>query len=94
MMNESITAAGDLVVSDAVAEIGTEGSAGLDPTAESAAVVESRRSQRGLVSAEWAVAIIAAIALAGVLLTVVTSAGVERALLAFVEHVISTFGKK
>ena len=93
MMNGSITAAGDLAVPAALAEVGAGGSGALDLIAESAAVVETRRSQRGMVSAEWAVAIIAAIALAGVLLAVVTSAQVERALLAFVTHVISTFGK-
>ena len=93
-MNETITAAGDLVVPATAAEVVAAGPGVLDPTADSAAVVETRHSQRGLVSAEWAVAIIAAIALAGVLLAVVTSAQVERALLAFVTHVISTFGKK
>lgn len=49
------------------------------------------RNERGMVSAEWAVGIIAAIAIAGVLLTVVTSGPVEKALLAFVLMVIRTF---
>ena len=40
-----------------------------------------RRDQRGMVSAEWAVGIIAAIAIAGVLLAVVTSGPVEKAFL-------------
>jgi len=46
------------------------------------AVVEapsSRRDQRGMVSAEWAVGIIAAIAIAGVLLGIVTSGPVHDA---------------
>ena len=41
----------------------------------------SVRNQRGMVSAEWAVGIIAAIGVAGVLLAVVTSGPVESALL-------------
>ncbi len=49
------------------------------------------RNERGMVSAEWAVGIIAAIAIAGVLLTVVTSGPVEKALLAFVLMVIGNF---
>ena len=50
-----------------------------------------RRDERGMVSAEWAVGIIAAVAIAGVLLTVVTSGPVEKALLAFVLMVIRSF---
>lgn len=50
-----------------------------------------RRDERGMVSAEWAVGIIAAIAIAGVLLTVVTSGPVEKALLAFILMVIRAF---
>ena len=34
---------------------------------------QTRRNQRGMVSAEWAVGIIAAVAIAGVLLGIVTS---------------------
>ena len=37
-----------------------------------------RRNQRGMVSAEWAVGIIAAVAIAGVLLGIVTSGPVRR----------------
>jgi hypothetical protein len=58
------------------------------------AVVEappSRRDQRGMVSAEWAVGIIAAIAIAGVLLGIVTSGPVHDALLKFILMVINSF---
>ena len=50
-----------------------------------------RRDERGMVSAEWAVGIIAAIAIAGVLLTVVTSGPVEKGFLAFILLVIHSF---
>lgn len=49
------------------------------------------RSERGMVSAEWAVGIIAAIAIAGVLLAVVTNGKVEKALLTFILFVINGF---
>jgi hypothetical protein len=58
------------------------------------AVVEapsSRGDQRGMVSAEWAVGIIAAIAIAGVLLGIVTSGPVHDALLKFILMVINSF---
>ena len=58
------------------------------------AVVEPaprRRDQRGMVSAEWAVGIIAAIAIAGVLLGIVTSGPVRDALLDFILMVIRSF---
>jgi hypothetical protein len=50
-----------------------------------------RRDQRGMVSAEWAVGIIAAIAIAGVLLGIVTSGPVRDALLDFILMVIRSF---
>ena len=53
-----------------------------------------RRDQRGMVSAEWAVGIIAAIAIAGVLLAVVTNGAVKAALLSFLLGVIHTFSGK
>jgi hypothetical protein len=62
--------------------------------AETDAVVEAsarRRDQRGMVSAEWAVGIIAAIAIAGVLLGIVTSGPVHDALLKFILMVIHSF---
>ena len=51
----------------------------------------SRRDHRGMVSAEWAVGIIAAIAIAGVLLGIVTSGPVRDALLDFILMVIRSF---
>ena len=50
-------------------------------------------SERGMVSAEWAVGIIAAIGIAGVLLTVVTSGPVEDAILEFILRVIRAFAR-
>jgi hypothetical protein len=50
-----------------------------------------RWDQRGMVSAEWTVGIIAAIAIAGVLLAVVTSGPVEALLLKVVLSIIKTF---
>ena len=51
----------------------------------------ARRTDRGMVSAEWAVGIIAAVAIAGVLLAVVTSGRVEAVLLKFILLVINSF---
>lgn len=50
-----------------------------------------RRSQRGMVSAEWAVGIVAAVAIAGVLLAVITSGQVQDALMKFILWVIEQF---
>ena len=47
--------------------------------------------QRGMVSAEWAVGIIAAIGIAGVLIAVVTNGAVQDALLKFVLQLIHSF---
>ena len=44
-----------------------------------------------MVSAEWAVGIIAAVAIAGVLLAIVTSGEVEKTLLNFILMVIRSF---
>jgi hypothetical protein len=49
------------------------------------------RNQRGMVSAEWAVGIIAAIGIAGVLIAVVTNGAVQDALLAFILKLINSF---
>ena len=49
--------------------------------------------ERGMVSAEWAVGIVAAVAIAGVLLAVVTTGAVKAALLGIVLKVLSTFLK-
>ena len=51
----------------------------------------AQRSQRGMVSAEWAVGIVAAVAIAGVLLAVITSGQVQNALLKFLLWVIESF---
>ena len=52
-----------------------------------------RHDERGMVSAEWAVGIIAAVAIAGVLLAVVTNGRVETALLEFILSVIRGFAR-
>ena len=65
-----------------------------DPTdvmAPNGTASRASRSERGMVSAEWAVGIIAAIAIAGVLIAVVTNGQVQSALLAFVLKVIHAF---
>lgn len=90
MTNETITAAGDLIVRSAATDADAEVSSALNLT-DAHAVVEARRNQRGMVSAEWAVGIIAAIAIAGVLLAVVTSGPVKAALLQFILMVIHAF---
>ena len=88
---------------DAVVE-GTamvEDAVGEDAVLEHSAVVEwapsvparGRLTERGMVSAEWAVGIVAAVAIAGVLLAVVTSGAVKAALLGIVLKVLSTFLK-
>jgi hypothetical protein len=63
------------------------GGGGLAPTGTGL----DRRGQRGMVSAEWAVGIVAAVAIAGVLLAVVTSGEVQDALLKFLLWVIKSF---
>ena len=69
--------------------------ADLDPAeldvAEAPVRPPARRTDRGMVSAEWAVGIIAAIAIAGVLLAVVTSGPVKAALMQFILLVIHSF---
>lgn len=56
-----------------------------------AQTIVAKRDQRGMVSAEWAVGLIAAIAVAGVLLGVVTQGPVKEALLHFILQVIQSF---
>jgi hypothetical protein len=56
-------------------------------------VVGIRRDERGMVSAEWTVGIIAAIAIAGVLLAVVTTGSVKSALLNIILAIIKAFTK-
>jgi len=56
--------------------------------------VEPSRNQRGMVTAEWAVGIIAAAGLAGVLIAVLTSGPVESALLKVILHFIGAVADK
>ena len=86
-----------------VAELGAAAGSGefveTEAVSETGAIVETgamdraqtRRNQRGMVSAEWAVGIIAAVAIAGVLLGIVTSGPIHDALLKFVLMVIHSF---
>jgi hypothetical protein len=60
-------------------------------TDEAIEAVPACRDQRGMVSAEWAVGIIAAVAIAGVLLAIVTSGPVQDVLLRFILQVIRSF---
>ena len=61
----------------------------VEPGAETRTPV--RRDEHGMISAEWAVGLIAAIAVAGVLLAVVTNGAVRTALLKFILMVIEAF---
>ena len=61
----------------------------VEPLVETRASV--RRDEHGMISAEWAVGLIAAIAVAGVLLGVVTNGAVKSALLKFILLVINAF---
>lgn len=82
-MKESIDAAGGLLIPVA--------QDGFAATAVTVSHGGPRRTERGMVSAEWAVGIIAAIAIAGVLLSVVTSGPVQAAILKFILLVIRHF---
>lgn len=57
---------------------------------ESRVGIARHRDERGLVSAEWVLGIIAAAALAGVLLTVVSHGEIEKALLDVVKGIIQS----
>lgn len=72
-----------VVVEPAAVSVGREGGGGSG--------LIRRRNERGMVSAEWAVGILAAIAIAGVLLAVVTDGQVQDALLQFILFVINKF---
>lgn len=92
-MSEDITEpAGDLVVrhTDDLVEVALETAVEDDGT-EATETGLARRGQRGMVSAEWAVGIVAAVAIAGVLLAVITSGPMKQALLKFLLWVIETF---
>ncbi len=80
-MGNHISAAGDLLVPAVPGD--AEAAACLQPS--------PGRDQRGMVSAEWAVGIVAAVAIAGVLLAVITSGPVEDNLLKFILKVIKHF---
>jgi len=85
-MKEFQGATGDRLIPAAqarLAEVAVRGTVGLRSRLS--------RSERGMVSAEWAVGIIAAVAIAGVLLSVVTSGPVESAILKFILQVIRAF---
>jgi hypothetical protein len=91
-MGKDITAACDLAIP-------IVSSAGLlapvvqdtEELAERPATARARRGQHGMVSAEWAVGIVAAVAIAGVLLAVITDGQVQDALLKFILWVIKSF---
>lgn len=85
MSSDNNQATVDLVTTAAPAEL-VQAPGGPDSTI-------ARRTQRGMVSAEWTVGIIAAIAIAGVLLAVVTAGPVEKLLLDVILDIIKTFTK-
>ncbi|HYP45770.1 MAG TPA: DUF4244 domain-containing protein [Propionibacteriaceae bacterium] len=60
---------------------------------ETTTVLVRRRDERGMVSAEWAVGLIAAVAIAGVLLAVVTTGSVKTAITSFILLVIRSFAE-
>ena len=62
-----------------------------DEFEEQTTTVVRRRNQRGMVSAEWAVGLIAAVAIAGVLVAIVTTGNVKQAILKFILMVIDAF---
>lgn len=83
--------AGDLEASAVSGGTVVEEAADPDESGPAAATDVVRRGQRGMVSAEWAVGIVAAVAIAGVLLAVITSGQVQEALLKFLLWVIKSF---
>ena len=91
MTNTTIAAADDQLVS----VVGTDIEGWAEPDTDEAACVArpstTSRNQRGMVSAEWAVGIIAAIAIAGVLLSIVVSGPVKTALLKVILSIIGMF---
>jgi len=90
-MGNDITAVADLVVpvNDGDGTLHQVGKVGAGLTEPGRTL--SGRSQRGMVSAEWAVGIVAAVAIAGVLLAVITGGEVQDALLKFILWVIKGF---
>ena len=94
-MDKDIAAvAGDLVVpaaGDRLEPTALREMAAVAEPAEPAAAEPEWHGQRGMVSAEWAVGIIAAVAIAGVLLSVVTSGPVEAAILKLILQAVRAF---
>ncbi len=86
-----LTEAESLEVRDDSREDGDEGAAALVAGPSAPDTLTRRRDDRGMVSAEWAVGIIAAIAVAGVLLAVVTDGSVKDAILKFILAAINQF---
>ena len=94
MGNDIAAVAGDRVVpatGDSAVPMALEDATGVGQLAVPAETGFDQRGQRGMVSAEWAVGIVAAVAIAGVLLAVVTSGEVQDALLKFLLWVIKSF---
>ena len=71
--------------------VGFEDAVSASEGVEAAGTDLAPRGQRGMVSAEWAVGIVAAVSIAGVLLAVITSGQVQDALLKFLLWVIKGF---
>ena len=93
-MIKDISVAGLGPVAESGEFVEMEADSGTGAIVETGAVMDggqTRRNQRGMVSAEWAVGIIAAVAIAGVLLGIVTSGPIHDALLKFVLMVIQSF---
>jgi hypothetical protein len=82
----SVAGSGELVETEAVS-----GTGAIVKTGAVMDGAQTRRNEHGMVSAEWAVGIIAAVAIAGVLLGIVTSGPIHDALLKFVLMVIQSF---
>jgi hypothetical protein len=86
------TASGLTVVPELAGVVGEgRGTDGTDLVIAERGTGGHRPGERGMVSAEWAVGIVAAVAIAGVLLAVITSGEVQDALLKFLLWVIKTF---
>ena len=90
MGNDIAAVAGDLVA-PAAGDLAVPTLEDVTRVGQRVAPAETGLDQRGMVSAEWAVGIVAAVAIAGVLLAVVTSGEVQDALLKFLLWVIKSF---
>ena len=94
MGNDIVVVARDRVVptaGDVLEPVALDDVAGPEEDGEAVDTGLVQRGQRGMVSAEWAVGIVAAVAIAGVLLAVITSGQVQDALLKFLLWVIKGF---